>query len=69
MDLGLDKIISGIKVNKVNPYQTAEEESWNDVELWTISDIPLLDHVMRNVDTKVFKESVPEISVNQGSIS
>jgi len=22
MDLGLDKIISGIKVNKVNPYQT-----------------------------------------------
>jgi len=32
-------------------------------------DIPNLDHVMRNVDTKVFKESVPEISVNQGSIS
>jgi RecA/RadA recombinase len=33
-DLGLSKILSGIKVDKVNPYATAETESWNEIPLW-----------------------------------
>lgn len=42
-DLGLDSILSSIKIDGESPYVQAEEEAWNNVPLWISSGAPSLN--------------------------